>query len=152
MRLRPGSPHLAHPQQPLPVYTAYYVNSAFKRLQILRCTMHETRGFAFSPLVLSKRTSVLPSIPVVGYCNERRGKSETGQHRPAMVRSGDPGSISRANKLTPLHIASKRPYGCTSNQSNTMTLNSTSTPCTNERLRSTIRNTCRSTMKISTPP
>ena len=66
--------------------------------------MHETRGFAFSPLVLSKRTSVLPFIPVVGYCNERRGKSETGQRRPAMVRSGDSGSIARANELTPHSI------------------------------------------------
>ena len=85
-------------------YTAHYVSSAFKRLQILRCTMHETRGFAFSPLVLSKRTSVLPFIPVVGYCDERRGKSETGQRRPAMVRSGDSGSIARANELTPHSI------------------------------------------------
>ena len=58
---------------------------------------------AFQTALRLLRTSTLPSIQVVRYCNEWRGESETGLHRPPMVRSRDTRSIERANRLTPTH-------------------------------------------------
>ena len=52
-----------------------------------------------APFRLRTITSALPSIPAAEY-HERQGGSETGQCRPSMVRSGDPGSIARTNNPT----------------------------------------------------
>ena len=50
--------------------------------------IYETRGFVFSPF---QPSPALLSIQVTGYYDERRGEPETGQRRPSMVRSRDPG-------------------------------------------------------------
>ena len=54
-------------------------------------------------VTFSSSASTLPSIPLAGHYDERRGECETGQRRPSMVCFRDAESMAVTNNLTPVH-------------------------------------------------